>query len=562
MANNYTTGAFDRFFYGLILPGNIDSYWLGGLLRVTWPDIYTPDVKTEVWVSDSGTAPYVLNCVAVEGSTGADLVLDTTKTWWVKIRVTKNGAYSGFSMPMIIQPDIVLVGYFVKNGGNDALDGRSDATAWETLDKVNATAFVPGDHIYLKRGDTFRGTLIMPSSGTAGNDIVVDCYGAGNKPVILGSKDVSAVGDWVNHAGNVWKTTATLGALSAYVGDEDMSNLVFNNDASYGVRKLQLADLAAQGDWFYNVADNLCYLYSAVNPGTHYAHIEAAGVYGEVNVRVGNLRHHITIRNINTKYSGNHGIYIDRAHDVLIELCDVSWIGGWMAFADRRQGNGIGIWTEAARTYNITVRRNTVNQCYDAGISPQGASVQFDASNIRIHYNLITNCHYSFETWSGSDDTMTDVEFTNNTCINAGFSWSYAQRPDGGNDCDVIMWTANGIHNNVAIKNNIFSSARNKSIQLNMINYSMMNFDYNIYHNCNVAVTNAGNFNTLAQWQAQSGQESHSLSSDPLFIGGGDYHLQAGSPAINTGDFLGFVFIQDLDGVTVGNPPCIGCYEA
>ena len=46
MGNNYTTGAFDRFFYGLILPGNLDSYWLGGLLRVTWPDIYTPDVRT------------------------------------------------------------------------------------------------------------------------------------------------------------------------------------------------------------------------------------------------------------------------------------------------------------------------------------------------------------------------------------------------------------------------------------------------------------------------------------------------------------------------------------
>jgi hypothetical protein len=38
--------------------------------------------------------------------------------------------------------------YYVKNSGNDALDGRSDATAWKTLAKVQSTSFRQGDNIY------------------------------------------------------------------------------------------------------------------------------------------------------------------------------------------------------------------------------------------------------------------------------------------------------------------------------------------------------------------------------------------------------------------------------
>lgn len=48
---------------------------------------------------------------------------------------------------------------------------------------------------------------------------------------------------------------------------------------------------------------------------------------------------------------------------------------------------------------------------------------------------------------------------------------------------------------------------------------------------------------------------------DPVFIGGSpyDYHLQAGSPCINAGVYVGLT--TDYDGQPVGNPPDIGAYE-
>ena len=49
------------------------------------------------------------------------------------------------------------------------------------------------------------------------------------------------------------------------------------------------------------------------------------------------------------------------------------------------------------------------------------------------------------------------------------------------------------------------------------------------------------------------------LGEDPLFVSSSDYHIQAGSPAINAGMHLGLAY--DYAGVAVGNPPEIGAYE-
>jgi parallel beta-helix repeat protein len=81
--------------------------------------------------------------------------------------------------------------YYVKNTGNDAANGLTDGTAWQTVNKVSISAFNPGDTIFFKCGDTwheaFRGDksnyFLNPSSGTLGHDIVFTSYGTGAKPI-------------------------------------------------------------------------------------------------------------------------------------------------------------------------------------------------------------------------------------------------------------------------------------------------------------------------------------------------------------------------------------------
>ena len=70
--------------------------------------------------------------------------------------------------------------------GSDANDGLSEATAFETLSRVNALSLGPGDRVLFRSGDVWYGMLWPKGSGTGGQPIVVGSYGGSVKPVIDG----------------------------------------------------------------------------------------------------------------------------------------------------------------------------------------------------------------------------------------------------------------------------------------------------------------------------------------------------------------------------------------
>lgn len=76
--------------------------------------------------------------------------------------------------------------YVDATAGNDSNDGLSPQTAWKSLSKVNTVVFEPGDHILLKAGERWTGSLKPKGSGSFGNPIVLDKYGTGSKPLIEG----------------------------------------------------------------------------------------------------------------------------------------------------------------------------------------------------------------------------------------------------------------------------------------------------------------------------------------------------------------------------------------
>ena len=66
--------------------------------------------------------------------------------------------------------------YVDKTTGNNASDGLTPGTAWQTISKVNAFSFNPGDSILFKKGETWHEKLTVPSSGSAGNPIIFGSY--------------------------------------------------------------------------------------------------------------------------------------------------------------------------------------------------------------------------------------------------------------------------------------------------------------------------------------------------------------------------------------------------
>ncbi len=75
--------------------------------------------------------------------------------------------------------------YYIDSvAGNDGNSGTSSGSAWQSITKVNATTFSPGDQILFKADSAWTGQLNPKGSGSAGNPIIIDMYGVGNKPLI------------------------------------------------------------------------------------------------------------------------------------------------------------------------------------------------------------------------------------------------------------------------------------------------------------------------------------------------------------------------------------------
>src|SRR5580700_8365680 len=78
--------------------------------------------------------------------------------------------------------------YYVAAAGSDTNNGTSSSTPWQTIAKVNASTFSPGDSILFNRGDAWYGTaLTVPSAGSSGNPITFGAYGTGANPILKGS---------------------------------------------------------------------------------------------------------------------------------------------------------------------------------------------------------------------------------------------------------------------------------------------------------------------------------------------------------------------------------------
>lgn len=77
--------------------------------------------------------------------------------------------------------------------GNDTNAGTTPEAAWQTLTKVNATTFQPGDRILLKAGGSWSGMLQPRGSGEPGKPISISSYGDGPRPVIDGGGAEAAI---------------------------------------------------------------------------------------------------------------------------------------------------------------------------------------------------------------------------------------------------------------------------------------------------------------------------------------------------------------------------------
>lgn len=94
--------------------------------------------------------------------------------------------------------------FYVSPTGLDTNDGTSTGSAWRSQEKVSASSFSPGKTIKFERGGKWKGTLTIPTSGTAANPITYDAYGTGDLPTFDGWNYISG---WVSEGGGIYSKT-------------------------------------------------------------------------------------------------------------------------------------------------------------------------------------------------------------------------------------------------------------------------------------------------------------------------------------------------------------------
>lgn len=263
--------------------------------------------------------------------------------------------------------------------GNDATSGASPSAAWQTLAKVNAKTYNPGDCILFNRGQTWAAAkLYFTGSGNATNPIMVAAYGTGAKPVINARGGVpgwATAGHWTNPSPNVWISTFTV------------SNNPFRVWLS-GVEYISAPSATAidvHYRWFFDPATSLLSVYSESNPSVFYSNVEQA--FGQDGAVVVAGQDYITIRNLDAR-GGAAAIAIYGSSHAVIEGCAIgrdSFGGVWV---DRKT------WAPAIDNsdYGI-VRYNEIDsgmRIYDLirnEITEDGVHIRGSSHNWLIHGN-------------------------------------------------------------------------------------------------------------------------------------------------------------------------------
>jgi Chitobiase/beta-hexosaminidase C-terminal domain/Right handed beta helix region/DUF5010 C-terminal domain len=448
--------------------------------------------------------------------------------------------------------------YVDSSGGNDGNNGTTQSTPWQSLTKVDATTFSPGDQILFKCGDVWTGVLSPKGSGSSGSPIVVGNYGSGALPLIQGN----GVANTVSFSGQQYW---------------DVTNLEITNHAGSAGNRRGVG----------------------VSSGDH-IHIMGCTI-DNVTGMVG--------QDLTSKTTG--GIYVNAAAtDLVIDSCLIHDVSNQGIALDGGPFSNLMISNNTI--YNVTknamIIRFTNSTCnveynvvHNTATALSGNSIYNTNSSGGVFSH---NEGYLNVTPIVQDGEMYDADIGSSNTV-----WEYSYSHD--NNFGLMMYDSNGtsgiiVRYNISqndkgggrgiiyfnyplggtsVYNNVFyvAAGMNSNILLtNAANHHTLSFENNIIYNNSTASTysiNAGDATTFShnlffgQHPASEPADAFKLTSDPMFVSPGSggtgittvngYQLKPGSPAIGSGILIANNGGQDYWGnpVSATAAPNRGAYN-
>ncbi len=405
-------------------------------------------------------------------------------------------------------PFAIAAEYYVDPGGSNLADGSS-GSPWQTL-QFAAESVGAGDSVVVRPG-TYTG-FDLRTSGTLGSPIEFFA-----QPGVLINQDNPKTSDGINLEG--------------------VSHVIIDGFSVTGASR---AGVRSVGPW-------------------------NGGALG--------FAEFVTVRNVHAYDNGKWGIFTGFVHDLLIEQNETSGSvlehGIYVSNSGDRptvrknlvwgnNGNGIHMNADVDSGLDgiITDALISDNVIYDNGTAG-GSGINMDGvQNSRVVNNLLYNNHATGIALFRQDgaEGAKNNEVLNNTVINST-AGRWALTIGNGSTDNTVM-------NNIFYSEHSFRGAMDVSID----SMSGLLSDYNALED---RFTTDGGDSTIlnfAEWQSQTGQDAHSVTVVPfdLFedIAAADYHLKAGSPAIDSGTST-LAPLVDLEGGArpAGTGFDIGAYE-
>jgi parallel beta-helix repeat protein len=476
--------------------------------------------------------------------------------------------------------------YIDASNGNDSYSGVSQDKPWRTISKSNRSHFRPGDVVLFKRGEMWRESLCISSSGDISYPITFGAYGTGDRPIINGADIISG---WAPAGNNIWK------ALS-----EKEPKLVFLN-GTRGNRVISIEAIKKDRDWFW--LDKTLYIFSTSNPNSGSTLIET-GIRRPVLIS----KSFIVFKDIECKYSSDGGIDIvsDTGYDLSNIIVDqvISHdnfaqgitvlnknnfdthpitnitVNNSIIYNNGQHGIGFARYVKYGRISNNSVFNNSLSNGWH-GISLWGLSPVVAVSQVIITGNIVYETqdngneghgiacdnfssyivvenNYSYDN-RGSGFILNKAHnciVRNNIAANNGrsdvFSGGFCEFNGHDNEitnnvlCNNRPYGIYLFHNelgttntNINIKNNIIAE-NNREVRVYDIGGGSIFSDYNCYYHPadeEYMLWLETGWENLNGWRNISDQDTNSIYANPKFKNtqNGDFSLDINSPCIGKG---------------------------
>jgi len=364
--------------------------------------------------------------------------------------------------------------YLDSQRGNDANSGKTETSAWRSLEKANSATFKAGDRILLKRRSRFPGGLRLKLQGTEEAPVVIEAFGEGSDPVIDAAGYLAGVQLIGSHYVIVRDLEITADGGKTKDGSKPGLRYGVLVQGHYG----STSNITLENLTIYKIFPEVGTEHEGLNDKTYLG--TAVSIEGnadqtcsgfvvrncriaQVGFKAVNLKHvqHVEILDNYMKDIGGPAIQPGNVDDLLVRGNTVD--GSGSDIDKRMHARGSGIWPWSSN--RILIEKNAFMHARGKGDSC-GIHIDFNCRDVVVQYNLSIDNEGGFVEILGNNH---NCAYRYNISINDG---SRQKGKDNAFQDGKILWTSgyvgrkktkSGPYNSYIYNNTIYVGPNSRS---------------------------------------------------------------------------------------------------